>query len=365
MTTFREYREKVPIRQVAEALGYVVDLRKGRRSLEYKHPDGDTVIIHNPQDSARQLYFNRDGSTDRGSVIDFVAGRLDRFSESYRTEAEGINKVLARFASEPQTRKPAFPPPPPKIFSESRYAPQPVAASKLHYLIRERGLSRETVEKFLPFIRLVKDTAKDPDKAYANIAFPLTRPGAAAIVGYDFRNYGFKSVAAGSDRQNGMWVADFAGSPARTRNVFFGENPIDIMSFYQLRCRELDMESAVFVSFGGGIARNQIRLALEHWPRAAKHTLFDNDYQGRVYDIVLATAIAGKDSSFRKESDSLHFTVSEKKFEIPVSKLSLSTFERESGIRSGLHVHKARGAKDFNDLIYLTNAPKKSVALKM
>jgi hypothetical protein len=137
------------------------------------------------------------------------------------------------------------------------------------------------------------------------------------------------------------------------------------MSFYQLKRRELDLESAVFVSFGGGIARNQIRLSLEHWPQAAKHTLFDNDYQGRVYDIVLAAAVSGKQTSFRKEPDSLIFTANDKKFEIPVNKLSLNSFERESGIRSGLHVHKARGAKDFNDLIHPSNAAKKNVALKM
>ncbi|GAA4431382.1 hypothetical protein GCM10023188_18870 [Pontibacter saemangeumensis] len=365
MMTFREYREKVPIMQAAEALGYSVDLSKGRRSLEYKHSDGDTVIIHNPRDPGRQLYFNRDGSTDRGSVIDFVANRLHRFNESYSSPTEGVNQVLSRLSCEPQAYKPAFAPPPPKAFDADRYAPQPLSAGKLHYLTRERGLDRETVARFLPFIRLVKDTAKDPEKTYANIAFPLTWPGADAVIGYDLRNYGFRSVAAGSDRQNGMWIADFAGDPARTRNVFFGENPIDMMSFYQLRRRELDMETAVFISFGGGIARSQVRLALEHWPQASKNTLFDNDYQGRVYDIVLATAIAGKESSFRKESNSLHFMVNEKRFEVPESKLSLSTFERESGIRSGLHVHKARGAKDFNELIHPSNAQKKSVALKL
>ncbi|RDV11897.1 DUF3991 domain-containing protein [Pontibacter diazotrophicus] len=365
MMSFKEYRERVAITQAAESLGYVVDLSKGRRSLEYKHPDGDTVVINNPREPGRQMYFNRDGSTDRGSVIDFVASRLHRFKETFPSQTEGVNKVLSRLASEPQTFKPAFTPPPPKAFDASRYELQPLSVSRLHYLTRERGLERETVEKFLPFIGLVKDTAKDPDKAYANIAFPLTKPGSDAVVGHDLRNYGFKAVATGSDRQSGMWIADFAGSPARTQNVFFAENPIDAMSFYQLRRREMDMETAVFISFGGGIARNQIRLALEHWPQAAKRTLFDNDYQGRVYDIVLATAIAGKESSFRKESDSLHFTVSDKKFEIPVSTLSLRAFERESGIRSGLHVHKASGAKDFNDLIHPSAAQKKRLAVKI
>ncbi|PRY13766.1 uncharacterized protein DUF3991 [Pontibacter ummariensis] len=365
MTTFSEYREKVPIIQVAESLGYTADLRKGRRSLEYKHPDGDTVIINSPHDSAKQMYFNRDGSTDKGSVIDFVANRLSQFKESYSTDAEGVNKVLSRFASEPQTIKPTLTPPPPKPFVEGCYEPQTISISKLHYLTRERGLEPETVEKFLPFIRLVKDLEKESSKAYANIAFPLTKPGSDAVIGYDLRNYGFKSVAAGSDRQSGMWIADFAGKPSHTRNVFFAESPIDAMSFYQLRKKELDMDSAAFVSFGGGISKNQIRLALDHWSKAAKNTLFDNDYQGKVYDIALASAISSKQVSFRKESDSLLFTVNDKRFELPISKLSLNAFEQESGVRSGLHVHKARGFKDFNDIIHPSNTNKKSFEMKM
>lgn len=351
--------------QVAESLGYIADMRKGRSRLEYRHPDGDTVIINNPQEPARQMYFNRDGSIDRGSVIDFVASRLGRFSESYQSEAEGVNKVLSRFASEPQTYKPSFTPPEPKTFVAARYEQLPVSVGGLHYLIKERGIDRETVERFLPFIQMVKDTGRAPAKSYANIAFPLTRPGSEAVVGYDLRNYGFKSVASGSDRQHGMWIADFVKKPVCTRNVFFGENPIDIMSFYQLKRKQLDLESAAFVSFGGGISRNQVRLALEHWPQAAKHTLFDNDYQGRVYDIVLASAISGKETAFRKEADGLIFTANDKKFEIPVSKLSLRAFEHASGIKSGLHAHKAKGVKDFNDIIHPDNAPKKSQAVKI
>ncbi|WP_276499849.1 DUF3991 domain-containing protein [Pontibacter litorisediminis] len=349
--TFKEFREKVPIIQVAESLGYKVDLRKGKRRLEYKHPDGDTVIISNPNNSARQLYFNRDGSIDRGSVIDFVANRLTRFNEHYQSVTEGVNKVLSRFANEPQTFKPSFPTPKPKAFSQSRYESLPLTVGKLHYLTKARGLYRETVKLFMPYIRLVKDSQKEPAKAYANIAFPLTKPGSTAIVGYDLRNYGFKSVAAGSDRQQGSWIADFAGDPARTRNVFFGENPIDVMSFYQLHKHRIDINSSVFIAFGGGIAKAQLQLALRHWPQAAKHSLFDNDYQGKVYDILLATAMSGKEYSFKKGNDSLLFKVNGKSFELATDRLSLSAFERQAGVRSGLHVHKAKGVKDFNDLL--------------
>ena len=96
--TFQEYREQVSIIQVAESLGYVFDPLKGRKSPEFKHPDGDRIIINNPGDSSRQMYFNRDGSNDKGSVIDFVANRLHRFQGSFRNEIDGMNRVLSRFA---------------------------------------------------------------------------------------------------------------------------------------------------------------------------------------------------------------------------------------------------------------------------
>ena len=359
---FQEYRERIPITSVAESLGYRIDLQKGRKTLEFKHPDGDTVLV----DPAKKLYYNRNGSNDRGDLIEFVKNRLDKFNVSYENPINGVNKVLQTYANEPQRVSVNYNPPAPKDFDVSRYEATKASVFKLHYLIQERGLDIDTIKRFSPFIYLVTDTQKTTGRPFENIGFPLTKPGDEKIVGWDLRNYGFKGVAAGSDRQNAVWIADFVGKPERTRNVFFGENPIDLMSFYQLNKHRLDVENAAFVSFGGGIAKSQMQGALNYWAESKKHTAFDNDYQGKMYDIALAVHATGKNVPLpQKLSDSLLFNVEGKSFEIPVDKISLDAFQKASGIRSNVVVHKATGVnaagvafKDFNDVIHPKNASK-------
>lgn len=356
---FQDYRERILITSVAESLGYQIDLRKGRKTLEFKHPDGDTVLI----DPAKKLYYNRDGTNDRGDLITFVKNRLDKFNVSYENPINGVNKVLQTYANEPQRLQINYSSPAPKEFDASRYEATKASVFKLHYLIQERGLDIDTVKRFSPFIHLVKDTQKTTGRPYENIGFPLTKPGEDKIVGWDLRNYGFKGVAAGSDRQNGMWIADFVGSPGRTKNVIFGENPVDLMSFYQIHKHKLDVDNAAFVSFGGGIAKSQMQGALKYWAESTKHTAFDNDYQGKMYDIALAVHSTGKNVPLpQKLNDALLFNVEGKKFEIPVAKISLDAFQKSSGIRSGVVVHKAIGVnaagvafKDFNDIIHPKN----------
>ncbi len=355
---FQEYKERIPITTVAESLGYQVNLKKGRNPLEFKHPDGDTVLI----DPAKALYYNRNGTNDRGDVIAFVKNRLTRFNVSFQNEIVGINKVLQSYANETPVASVKYSETGSKNFDHSRYEVAKSSLFKLHYLSQERGLDSETIKHFAPFINLVKDTSQATGRPYENIGFPLTKPGNETVVGWDLRNYGFKGVAAGSDRQNGMWIADFAGKPERTLNVFFGENPIDLMSFYQLYKNKLDVDSAAFISFGGGIAKNQMKAALTYWSEAKKHTVFDNDYQGKMYDIAMAVHVSNKNIPLpEKKADSLLFKLPGKDFELALNKISLKAFESASGIRSGITVHKATGKsngisfKDFNDIIHPKN----------
>ena len=69
---FRTARGQVSIIQIAEHLGYTYNKSKGQIKPQYEHPNGDKIIITNPHDNSRQVYFSRDGSNDKGSVIDFI-----------------------------------------------------------------------------------------------------------------------------------------------------------------------------------------------------------------------------------------------------------------------------------------------------
>ena len=99
---FRTARGQVSIVQIAEYLGYIHNTSKGKIRLQYEHPNGDKVIISNPDDNNRQVYFNPDGSNDKGSVFDFIKNRLSDFKNiSYRKDMDGVIQVLEQFINEP------------------------------------------------------------------------------------------------------------------------------------------------------------------------------------------------------------------------------------------------------------------------
>ena len=96
--SFQQARQNLSIIQVAEKLGYAYNKAKGQNKPQFEHPNGDKIIISFPNDSSQQVYFNRNGSDDKGSVIDFIKNRLSQFSGlSYQKDMDGVNQVLKQF----------------------------------------------------------------------------------------------------------------------------------------------------------------------------------------------------------------------------------------------------------------------------
>ncbi len=89
-TDFRYYREHVSIVQVAESLGYVHNPKAGRDPVEYTHPTYENVLISNPLDCSRQVYFTRNQDNNRGDIVEFVKHRLPLFNVSYNNPIHGI-----------------------------------------------------------------------------------------------------------------------------------------------------------------------------------------------------------------------------------------------------------------------------------
>jgi hypothetical protein len=106
---FHTARGQVSIVQVAEYLGYTYNKSKGKIRPQYEHPNGDKVIISNPDDNNRQVYFNRDGSNDKGSVIDFIKTRLNDFKNiSYQKDMDNEPLVAPQKYNVPKIEKPVF-----------------------------------------------------------------------------------------------------------------------------------------------------------------------------------------------------------------------------------------------------------------
>lgn len=350
MHSFEYYKDHVPIVEVAEALGYEFNKKAGRNPLEYKHPDHNTIVISNPK--GRQRYFTRHETENKGSVIDFVKHRLSLFNEYYSREAEGINKVLASFAGVIHRPDQAFTSPNKKLWLSERKAfklndfrltnPEP---KDLLYLSNHRGINKATLETFIPHIQLVK--AKH--KPTTDIGFPYQVPGKNEIVGFELVNHLFKGHARGSNKSEGLWIADLSGT-GFPPNVFIAESAIDAMSFYQLYKQKYQLDQAAFISTGGYVTDKQLRNVLQNYSNSQIHTLFDNDISGHLYDIRAACMKANKDLRIHKDQNEFNFKLNNSSFSLPKENVSLTNFRKESGLRSNIRVHKAKG-KDFNEML--------------
>jgi len=351
MATFKDYRDKVSILQMAEHLGYQPvkgKFTKARPVL--RDALGDTILIKNPTIPSTQLYWNLGNNTEHGSVIDFVKNNLSRFIQQGRNETDSINKILAHFAgiaydiTKYQNQSVAEQ----KVFNETDYVVFEPTVNQLHYLTRERNINEETIRAFLPFIRLVENNG------FKNVAFPYTIADEDNFVrGYELRNYGgFKSFSAGGDKVNASWVADFSDMKLEVSKIFFFESAIDALSFFQIKPISFDPNRSVFVSSGGYPSINQFSHVLNTFPNAKSiYGCHDNDLSGHLFDIQLACLKDGYTLFKTKNADRVKFTVNNQTFEMANNRVTLQNFIKQCGFESDVVSLKPNRLKDWNEAL--------------
>ncbi|SDM54716.1 Toprim-like [Catalinimonas alkaloidigena] len=347
---FTYFKQRVSIIQAAEALGYRHNPHAGRNPVEYCHPEHANVIIRNPHDPVKQLYFTRHDDTNRGSVIDFVRHRLHLFGVRESSEMAGVNKVLHQLAQvdyQPTALLPEVGAK--KTFVRERYHCRPAQLQDLGYLQRKRGLSEETLLAFLPYLQKVVDL--ESAKKWENIGFPYRVVEESQWRGLELVNYHFKRFAAGSDRQHACW---FAGCTMVPEKVMWAESAIDAMSFFQLSQRtsptRFSLKHTLYVAVGGALARAQAEHVLRLYPYARHYTIFDADLAGRLQTIRLAAYRLGVSLTLRREQHQVHFQLPDRTFAIPIDEISLHRFRTLSHLNVQLVEYRPRG-KDFNQML--------------
>lgn len=259
MLTFDDYKAKISIIQILEDLGYKQDISKGKISPVFKLTDGagnklDEIIIKNPH-SVQEYYYDRNHKG--GDLIQFIKNHINDFPQfQHQNTFVRINMILGHYANEPYSPKyEAF-----KVtktenksFDRDRYKEFPTTLADLRFLTNERNINHQVVEKFLPFITRVKDLQGNGN--YYNIGFPYINPTDKdnKVTNYELRNYGFKGMAAGGDKSNSLWIADFCPHPQMAKHIYFAESALDALSFYQLNANKIKLEESVFCSVGGYI----------------------------------------------------------------------------------------------------------------
>lgn len=365
MTTFDEYKEKVSIAQVAEAIGFEFVKSKGKTQPVYERDNNgvkEQIVIREPNDNAKQHYFTR--GYNGGDVVSFVKEHLNEFSNITSNSTNQwvkINQVLSRFADIPYTPKmeTVQQARENKEMDRSRYVEVAPTTNNLMYLTRERALDPATVEKFLPHITLLQDTASKGN--FTNVAFPYHKPGNEEVTNYEIRNHGFKGMAAGGDKENSAWVATNAQDRFSVKNAIFFESAIDAMSFYELKKGYYKLADTAFVSVGGYVSPNQVKNVLNEFPNARVSTAYDKDINGHLYDIITYGVAIGKDIHVTKNDNTFNFKWDNKSIQIPQEELTLNKFKEESGLKHKFGtVFKVAGeAKDFNEQLQHVRAEQK------
>ena len=218
------------------------------------------------------------------------------------------------------------------MLSLKDYQISTIVPSSITYLQKEKGLSLDTIYPFLSNMLNVRGQVAD----IYNIGFPFLSLD-KKIEGFYLLNYNFKKVALfGNDDTVYIWENCFASFPQFVKNVFIANDPIELLSFYQVHSNKINFETSAFISTNGVIIGPIIDRIKKTYPNAKFNTCFSNDLYGKISDIKVSLHLKKKEFNIYLKDDKIHFENIESKHTFCLLKhnLSLRKFQDYSKIKS-------------------------------
>lgn len=361
-TTFQELKSRIRISDVAEYIGYRLNTGAGKKYLEYRLYNGSTkideIVIYTTTFS--QTFFSRNGFGDKGDVVNFIFNRLHLFSGYNGMGYEAVAEILCKMSVIEKTeRKNSVVSTPNDVkFSLDDYEITCNHKVIYAYLGKIRNIDTITISDFIKNGAVC--TVAHKFKSYANIAFPyrvLSEP--KSIVNFELRNFNpykqveYKGFCSGGNKSTACWIASFASTWANVQSLYIGESALDMMALYQLLPERMRINAA-FISLGGNLGYGQIKDIRKLFPQAYIYLAFDNDLQGHIYDVEAAYyMIKGKEPKiYRNAIGKVIVKFQSQELIISDSDFNSKTFLHSHGIEADwLHIIKAKGGKDFNDML--------------
>lgn len=361
MYSYKDYKDKISIIQVALDLGYSYDRSKGKAMPSFVLNKGgneiDRIQIVNPHNSSIQGYFKHNG--EKGDLITFITNNINSFSKINNSNnlRENINAVLEGYIGGTTPAKTFLQPfdlPIAKPFELDRYEMFQGNSFQAMYFFENRGITKQTAEVFKDNFLFIRD--KQSQYNYKNIAFPYNKPGQDEILGFEIRgSKGFKSKAEGTNSKDGAWIADFTkGNDYLDKTVYLFESAYDAMSYYQINKASINLEKSVFCSTGGAFSESQIRGIYNYYNPENLKLCFDNDLIGRLYDFRLLCLLQDVKPIIKKENNNVRFIVNGREFVIADEQVNNLNLSKASGIRNYINIstHKPNQKyKDWNETI--------------
>lgn len=252
---FDEFKQRINLVEYAMDQGYVKDRqRSGGNSVTLYKDDArgrDKIVVYPNQRGGIDIYYNPNDGADKGTVVQFQHRRgTGEWKDTIQT--------LQRYVGQIPEQRPARPAPPPADQPTPTREQAVVRSFDLKPLtndtyLRGRGLSPATLAapefENTVFNRTYFDRSRG--KQYVNTVFPIkNEQGTVAVI---VRNDGLKMVEG--PRGDGVWISNpkVIGSDSRADRLVVAENPIDAMSFHQLK-PPVEGEKRLYIGTAGNLS---------------------------------------------------------------------------------------------------------------
>lgn len=267
------FKRTIDLRQFATSLGYQVDQRESWPGSTVLRRGADKIVVkRNP--NGHYVFFSVRDDRDNGTIIDFLQGRE-------KLSLGAVRKILRpwmgkadlpRMARLEPTRKDRM-----RVESEYRR----MAEAPHHpYLVGQRCLPEAVLSspRFAGRVRI---------DGHGNAVFPHFHRG--GLCGYEIKNQGFTSFAAGGEK--GLW---FSHADPEDRRLVLAESAIDALSYAVLFPDAEDLTR--YASLGGKPNSAQpglVQATSSRLPEGSEIvTAFDADEAGRMLVEVVRGAVA-------------------------------------------------------------------------
>jgi hypothetical protein len=239
-----DYKQDIDLVQFLESEGFAKDRRRStRRWPVLENAEGRKLIVGHNQNTREYFYFNPEDRRDRGTVVDYVVGKLhvdtstkegwQQLHEYIGRYTGDLSHILANRTTGAVESQPAKEATRSKAMSHFfRLDP----FTNTNYLMEKRGLSVDTIghRAFIGKIFNKTFVSKKTGETVINTVFPMeSEQGTTAILLKNNSPTGLVNGHTWGERLESIWVSNMPHNH-RPKEMLICESPIDALSYHQL-----------------------------------------------------------------------------------------------------------------------------------
>lgn len=264
MTTTRpqlsDYKQQIDLVQFLETEGFAKDRRKStRRWPVLENVEGRKLIIGHNQKTSEYFYYNPDDSRDKGTIVDYVIGKLNidtSAKEGWQQLHEYLGQYRGDLSHMLENKPSASPDSQPANEANRRNAMSHYfrldPLTNTDYLMNKRGLTVDTIghRAFIGKIFNKAFTSRKTGELVINTVFPMeNEQGTTAILLKNDSPTGLVNGHTWGERLESVWVSNLPKGH-QPKQLVICESPIDALSYHQLHPSK-EPYDRLYVATGG------------------------------------------------------------------------------------------------------------------